>query len=63
MDPDPPGTFDYIYVKGDIFQLTDISIFGNKPLPTDSTIYPSDHMGLKLNFNIKWITIFIFFHW
>jgi len=50
MDTDPPGTFDYIWYKGEELKPTDISIFGNKCKENDDTIYPSDHYGLLSEF-------------
>jgi len=50
MDIDVAGTFDYIWFKGKDLEVQNVEIFGNKCLPEDKTIYPSDHYGLKANF-------------
>eukprot|EP00743_Colponemidia_sp_Colp-15_P003244 GILK01003504.1.p1 GENE.GILK01003504.1~~GILK01003504.1.p1 ORF type:complete len:263 (+),score=25.95 GILK01003504.1:157-945(+) len=46
MDTDPAGTFDYIWFKGDGAVAISALVVGDQPLPTDSTIYPSDHLGI-----------------
>eukprot|EP01017_Pseudomicrothorax_dubius_P008738 TRINITY_DN1288_c0_g1_i1.p1 TRINITY_DN1288_c0_g1~~TRINITY_DN1288_c0_g1_i1.p1 ORF type:complete len:270 (-),score=43.27 TRINITY_DN1288_c0_g1_i1:114-923(-) len=45
IDTDPPGTFDYLFIKGPITAKS-VTIFGNKCKSDDPTIYPSDHYGL-----------------
>ena len=49
MDNDEPdaGCVDYIWFKGNVM-LYGSYIFGDKPLKTDSTIYPSDHYGVSV---------------
>ena len=49
MDTDPAGTFDYIFIRGAVTP-TSATLTGTQCLPSDSTICPSDHMGLVCDF-------------
>ena len=45
MDTDPPGTFDYIFIKGRC-NILDARVAGHEPAKNDHTIYGSDHMAI-----------------
>lgn len=53
MDTDPPGTFDYVWVRGPHLSVKDASLFGDQPKIDDDTIYPSDHMGVLVHLEIE----------
>ena len=49
MDTDPKITCDYIFYKSfskDKIAVVDVRLFGNVALEMDSSIYPSDHIGI-----------------
>eukprot|EP00744_Colponema_vietnamica_P004919 GILI01007275.1.p1 GENE.GILI01007275.1~~GILI01007275.1.p1 ORF type:complete len:571 (+),score=174.72 GILI01007275.1:60-1772(+) len=46
MDTDPPDCLDYIWIKGEGVRVLSAHLDADKPLPTDSTIYPSDHIAV-----------------
>jgi endonuclease/exonuclease/phosphatase family metal-dependent hydrolase len=49
MDTDPPLTCDYLFVKvRSVLEISvvDVELIGNIPDPGDSTLYPSDHIGV-----------------
>ena len=50
-DTDPPGTFDYIWIRGTVTP-TSATLTGNQCHPNDSTIYPSDHFGLFCDYQL-----------
>lgn len=49
MDTDPAGCFDYLWYAGSI-EPKKAWIFGDKAKEGDNTIYPSDHMGVCVEF-------------
>ena len=53
MDVDPPGTFDFIFVKGPGFKVTNAERLGGNALPADKTIYGSDHFAIAVDLEIN----------
>jgi endonuclease/exonuclease/phosphatase family metal-dependent hydrolase len=53
MDTDPPGTFDYIFLKGKSFSIKACEVLANKHLPEDSTIYGSDHFAVAADVQLQ----------
>jgi len=53
-DNDPPGTFDYIFMLGDIDLApgAEVALFANAPSETDETLYPSDHYGIYADITV-----------
>jgi endonuclease/exonuclease/phosphatase family metal-dependent hydrolase len=52
MDADgPPGCLDYIWVRGAV-RVPDARLAFDRPHPEDSTLYPSDHVGLGAHLEI-----------
>ena len=45
MDMDPPGTFDYIFVKGNC-KIASCEVAAANCHPEDNTIFGSDHMAI-----------------
>lgn len=52
MDTDPPGTFDYIFVKGSGFEIKSCDVLAKQCLQSDPTIYGSDHMAIAAQIEI-----------
>jgi endonuclease/exonuclease/phosphatase family metal-dependent hydrolase len=52
MDRDPPGTFDYIWVKGDRLKVLSSKTFGEKQLAGVEGVFASDHLGITTEFEI-----------
>lgn len=53
MDTDPPGTFDYIFLKGNGFTIKHAEVLGRKCDERDSTIYGSDHVAIAADIDIE----------
>lgn len=53
MDTDPPGTFDYVFVKGKGCSIKRAEVLGRKCDVRDSTIYGSDHLAIVADVEIE----------
>jgi endonuclease/exonuclease/phosphatase family metal-dependent hydrolase len=53
MDTDPPLTTDYIFSNSSLVTFLSAELRGNKSLPSDPTIYPSDHMAVVSGVRIE----------
>ena len=53
MDTDPPGTFDYVFVKGKGCSIKQAEVLGSKCDVKDSTIYGSDHLAIVADVEIE----------
>lgn len=59
MDVGDPHCADYIYAwqaAGYQLQVLDAALLGDAPSPHDATLYPSDHLGLKVTLRIAPLT-------
>ncbi len=53
MDTDPPGTFDYIYhTRRGGCRPVAAALFGHTTAVGDSTMYPSDHLGIAASLEL-----------
>jgi hypothetical protein len=51
MDAGEPHCADYIYVRptpGHALHVAAAGVAGDAPAPGDATLYPSDHLGLRV---------------
>jgi endonuclease/exonuclease/phosphatase family metal-dependent hydrolase len=53
MDTDPPGTFDYIFIKGKGCTIKSAEVLGRKCSEKDSTIFGSDHLAIAADLDIE----------
>ena len=53
MDTDPPGTFDYVFVKGTGYRIKQTEVKGRKCDVRDGTIYGSDHLAIVADVEIE----------
>lgn len=53
MDTDPPGTFDYIFVKGTGFKINSCEVLADNHHPDDHTIYGSDHLAMVADIEVQ----------